>query len=165
MKTKWICIVLMLVFIFALSACNGGQDDNTEKSPKGIITTQPDNNIPADNIDNKITEPENVGGDTRPTEPNDDNKDAAKPQSNAKEESSTESDTDKTVNNAVPFENNADNSSKKSKDNGQQSITVEISDSSATPQKGSGNLNANGGGNEKSDTQMTESENKTILSK
>lgn len=165
MKTKLICILFMLVLTFALSACSGGQDDNTEKSQNDIITTQPDNNIPADNIDNKITEPENGGVDSRPTEPNDNNNDTAKPQGNTKEKSSTESDTDKTVNNAVPFENNADNSSKKSKDNGQQSITVEIFDSSATPQKGSGNLNANGGGNEKSDTQMTESENKTILSK
>ena len=51
------------------------------------------------------------------------------------------------------------------KDNGQQSVTVEIFDSSATPQKGSGNLNANGGENEKSNTQMTESKNETILSK
>ena len=82
-----------------------------------------------------------------------------------RKKSSTESDTDKKGNNAIPFENNADNSSKKSKDNDQQSVTVEIFDSSATPQKGSSNLNANGGENEKSDTQMTESKNETILSK
>ena len=164
MKTKLICMLFMLVLTFALSACSGGQDDNTEKSQNDIITTQPNNSIRADNIDNNITKPENAGEDTGPTEPNDNDKDAAKPQDGAKEKSSTESDTDKKGNNAIPFENNADNSSKKSKDNGQQSVTVEIFDSSATPQKGSGNLNANGGGNEKSDTQITESKNETILS-
>ena len=74
------------------------------------------NSIPTDNIDNNITKPENVGVDTRPTEPNDNDKDAAKPQDGTKEKSSTESDTDKKVNNAIPFENNADNSSKKSKE-------------------------------------------------
>ena len=165
MKTKLICVLFMLVLTFALSACSGGQDDNTEKSQNDIITTQPNNSIPADKIDNNTTKPENVGGDARPAEPNDNDKDAAKPQDGTKEKSSTESDTDKKVNNAIPFENNADNCSKKSKDIGQQSINVEIFDSSATLQKGSGNLNANGGGNEKSDTQMTESKNETILSK
>lgn len=165
MKTKLICMLFMLVLTFALSACRGGQDDNTEKSPNDIITTQSNNSIPVDNIDNNITKPENVGEDTRLTEPNDNNKDAAKPQDGTKEKSSTESDTDKKVNNAIPFENNADNSYQKSKDNGQQSVTVELFDSSATPQKGSSNLNANGGGNEKSDTQMTESKNEIILSK
>ena len=165
MKTKWICMLFMLVLTFVLSACSGGQDDNTEKSQNDIITTQPHNSVPADKIDNNITKPENAGGDARPAEPNNNDKDAAKPQDGAKEKSSTESDTDKKGNNAIPFENNADNSSKKSKDNGQQSGTVEIFDSSATPQKGSSNLNANGEGNEKSDTQMTESKNETILSK
>ena len=165
MKTKLICMLFMLVLTFALSACSGGQDDNIEKFQNDIITTQPNNSIPADNIDNNIKKSENVGKDTGPTEPNGNDKDAAKPQDGTKEKSSTESDTDKKVNNASPFENHADNSSKKSKNNGQQSVTVEIFDSSATPQKGSGNLNANGGGNEKSDTQMTESKNETILSK
>ena len=165
MKTKLICMLFMLVLTFALSACSGGQDDNTEKSPNDIITTQSNNSIPVDNIDNNITKPENVGEDTRLTEPNDNNKDAAKPQDGTEEKSGTESDTDKKVNNAIPFENNADNSYQKSKDNGQQSVTVEIFDSSATPQKVSSNLNANGGGNEKSDTQMTESKNEIILSK
>ena len=155
----------MLVLTFALSACSGGQDDNTQKSQNDIITTQPNNSIPADKIDNNITKPENVGGDTRPKEPNDNDKDAVKPQDGTKEKSGTESDTGKKVNNAIPFENHADNSSKKSKDIGQQSVTVEIFDSSATPQKRSSNLNANGGENEKSDTQMTESKNETILSK
>lgn len=165
MKTKLICMLFMLVLTFALSACRGGQDDNTEKSQNDIIATQPNKSIPVDNIDNNITKPENVGGDTSPTEPNDNDKGAAKPQDGTKEKSSTESDTDKKVNNAIPFENNADNSSQKSKDNGQQSVTVELFDSSATPQKVSSNLNANGGGNEKSDTQMTESKNEIILSK
>jgi hypothetical protein len=165
MKTKLICMLFMLVLTFALSACSGGQDDNTQKSQNDIITTQPNNSIPADKIDNNITKPENVGGDTRPKEPNDNDKDAVKPQDGTKEKSGTESDTGKKVNNAIPFENHADNSSKKSKDIGQQSVTVEIFDSSATPQKRSSNLNANGGENEKSDTQMTESKNETILSK
>ena len=165
MKTKLICMLFMLVLTFVLSACSGGQDDNTEKSPNDIITTQPNNRVPADKIDNNITKPKNVGGGARSAEPNDNDKDAAKPQDGTKEKSGTEPDTDKKVNNAIPFENHADSSSKKSKDNGRQSVTVEIFDSSATPQKGSGNLNANGGGNEKSDTQMTESKNETILSK
>ena len=163
MKTKLICMLFMLVLTFALPACSGGQDDNIEKFQNDIITTQPNNSIPADNIDNNIKKSENVDKDTGPTEPNGNDKDAAKPQDGTKEKSRTESDTNKKVNNAIPFENNADISSKKPKNNGQQSVTVEIFDSSATPQKGSGNLNANGGGNEKFDTQMTES--KTILSK
>ena len=164
MKTKLICMLFMLVLTFALSACSGGQDDNIEKFQNDIITTQPNNSIPADNIDNNIKKSENVDKDTGPTEPNGNDKDAAKPQDGTKEKSRTESDTNKKVNSAIPFENNADISSKKSKNNGQQSVTVEIFDSSATPQKGSGNLNANGGENEKSDTQITESKNETILS-
>ena len=85
MKTKLICMLFMLVLTFALSACSGGQDDNTEKSQNDIITTQPNNSIPADNIDNNITKPENVGRDTRPTEPNDNDKDTAQPQDGTKE--------------------------------------------------------------------------------
>ena len=42
------------------------------------------NSIPTDNSDNNITKPENVGVDTRPAEPNDNDKDAAKPQDGAK---------------------------------------------------------------------------------
>lgn len=113
--------------------------------------------------ENDITKPEDTIGDSAATEPDNDNEDAVKPQDSDKENSTTQSDTDKKANDAIPSENNADNSSTKSNDNGQPSVTLGILDISAISQNENCNLGVNNEGNKNFDTQMSESKNETIL--
>lgn len=175
MKKKFICILPMFILTFVLSACRGGQDDNAEKLKNDVETIQFEDIIPANNIDNNTTEPEDVIGNSNTTESedaigdsstaesDDANEDAVKSQDSGKENNTVKSDTDKKVNAAISSENNADKSSTKSNDSGQQSVTTGILDSSASFQSGSGGLGANDESSKNSGSQTSESKNETVL--